>query len=158
MAQPYSRVLRRPNRLRLPALPRWVTAGYRRPLLAAVLAIISLQWADWPLALIESLQPLADGSLAALALCYAVWWSLLLWMQLATDLWASNKRIAPSRRYQHPLMAAALTLISTQWVFQPLFVTESLQPLAIGNFVALALCYAVWWCLLPWLDFATGRR
>ena len=125
--------------------------------MAVVLALVSLQWAGQPFALTESLQPLADGSLVALAFCYVVWWSLLLWTQLAIDHWSGNERIAPPRRYQHPLMAAALTLISTQWVVQPLLVTESLQPLAVGNFVALALCYAVWWSLLLWTQLAIGR-
>ena len=124
--------------------------------MAVVLTLVSLQWAGQPFALTESLQPLADGSLIALALCYAVWWSLLLWTQLTTDHWASNKRIAPSRHYQRPLTAAALTLVSVQWTVQPLSAIESLQPLAVGNFIALALCYAVWWSLLLWTQFAIG--
>ncbi len=74
-----------------------MTAHYRRPLLAAVLTLASTQWAGHPVAVMESLQPLAAGSLVALALCYAVWWSLLLWTQLATDRWGGNERIAPSR-------------------------------------------------------------
>ena len=73
-----------------------MTAGYRRPLMAAVLTLVCVQWAGEPLALIESLQPLADGSLVALAFCYAVWWSLLLWTQFAVGRWDGSERTTPS--------------------------------------------------------------
>lgn len=134
-----------------------MTAGYRRPVMAAVLTLLSMPWASQPLALIESLQPLADGSLAALAFCFAVWWSLLLWTQLATDRWCGNERPAPSRRYQRPLLATALTLVSMQWASQPFAVMESPKLLAAGSLIVLVLCYAVWWSLLLWTQFVIGR-
>ena len=134
-----------------------MTTRYRRPLMAAVLTLISMQWATQPLALTESLQSLANGSLIAPALCYATWWSLLLWIQLATDRWGGNERPALSRRYRRPLLATALTLVSVQWAVQPFWVMESLPPLAIGHFVVLTLCYATWWSLLLWTQFAIGR-
>ena len=133
-----------------------MTTRYRRPLMAAVLTLISMQWATQPLALTESLQSLANGSPIALALCYAVWWSLLLWMQLAIDhQWGGNEK--DTRRYRLLLPAAALTLASVQWAVQPFWVMESLPPLAIGHFVVLTLCYATWWSLLLWTQFAIGR-
>ncbi len=89
-------MLRRTIRWSHPTPRSWTTGRYRRPLIAVVLALVSLQWTGQPFALTESLQPLADGSLVALMFCYAVWWSLLLWTQLATERWNSSERIAPS--------------------------------------------------------------